>query len=120
MDEISHKAFLASLPAEDKAALTTRSDAAGLWHLSGHLGLIALASALILLRVPLWPLLLPVQGILLVFLFTLEHECTHKTPFASERLNEVVGRVCGLVLVLPFEWFRSFHLAHHRWTNLPG
>jgi fatty acid desaturase len=120
MDETDHKAFLASLPAEDKAVLTARSDAAGLWHLSGHLGLIALASALILLRVPLWPLLLPVQGILLVFLFTLEHECTHKTPFASEWLNEAVGRVCGLVLLLPFEWFRYFHLAHHRWTNLPG
>jgi fatty acid desaturase len=120
LDKTDHQAFLASLPAEAKAALTARSDAAGLRHLAGHLGLIALSSTLILLRVPLWPLLLPVQGILLVFLFTLEHECTHKTPFASERLNEAVGRLCGLVLALPFAWFRYFHLAHHRWTNLPG
>lgn len=120
MVETGHKAFLATLPATEKAALTARSDAAGLRHLAGHLGLIAVTSTLILLRVPVWPLLLPVQGVLLVFLFTLEHECTHKTPFASERLNEAVGRACGLVLVLPFEWFRYFHLAHHRWTNLPG
>ncbi|WP_395539977.1 fatty acid desaturase [Neotabrizicola sp. sgz301269] len=120
MAETGHKTFLATFPAEEKAVLTARSDAAGLRHLAGHLGLIALISLLILLRVPLWPLLLPVQGVLLVFLFTLEHECTHKTPFASERLNEAAGRACGLVLVLPFEWFRYFHLAHHRWTNLPG
>ena len=25
-----------------------------------------------------------------------------------------------MLLVLPFEWFRAFHMAHHRWTNLPG
>jgi fatty acid desaturase len=25
-----------------------------------------------------------------------------------------------MVLLLPFEWFRYFHLAHHRHTNIPG
>jgi fatty acid desaturase len=28
--------------------------------------------------------------------------------------------VAGFLLLLPFEWFRSFHLAHHRWTNIEG
>ena len=23
-------------------------------------------------------------------------------------------------MLLPFQWFRYFHLAHHRWTNLAG
>ncbi len=55
-----------------------------------------------------------------MFLFTLEHECTHRTPFRSRWINEVVGHGCGVVLLLPFRWFRAFHLAHHRWTNLPG
>jgi fatty acid desaturase len=117
---MDHKAFLAAVPAPTRARLTARSDRAGLGHLAGHLGLIVLVGALIGLRVPLWPLLLPVQGALLVFLFTLEHECTHKTPFASIRLNEAAGHLCGLILILPFRWFRYFHLAHHRWTNLPG
>jgi fatty acid desaturase len=111
---------IASIPAEERAALTQRNDTRGLLHLAGHFGAILLASALILAQVPLWPLLLPVQGVLLVFLFTLEHECTHKTPFASERLNEGVGHLCGALLIVPFRWFRHFHLAHHRWTNLPG
>lgn len=115
-----HKNFLSALPAEAKARLTARSDRAGLWHLAGHAALILLASGTIAAKVPFWPLLLPVQGILLSFLFTLEHECTHRTPFASDRLSDWVGRVCGLVLILPFEWFRAFHLAHHHFTNLPG
>jgi fatty acid desaturase len=105
---------------EDRAALTCRSDRAGLAHLAGHLGAIGLTSAIIMAGGPGWWLALPVQGVLLVFLFTLEHECTHKTPFASGWLNEAVGLACGAVLVLPFTWFRYFHLAHHKWTNLPG
>ncbi len=117
---MDHREFLAQLPAEAKAGLTARSDRAGLIHLAGHVGAILLTGSAIAAGAPGWPLLLPVQGILIVFLFTLEHEATHKTPFASETLNEWVGRVCGLLLVLPFEWFRYFHLAHHRWTNIEG
>ncbi|MEM8699896.1 MAG: fatty acid desaturase, partial [Pseudomonadota bacterium] len=69
---------------------------------------------------PLWQAVLPLHGVVLVFLFTLEHEATHKTPFASVRLNEWAGRLTGLMILLPFEWFRYFHLAHHRHTNIPG
>jgi fatty acid desaturase len=115
-----HRAFLAAVPPGARAALTARSDRAGLVHLAGHAGLIALTSVLILAQVPFWGLLLPVQGVLIVFLFTLEHECTHKTPFASLRLNEGVGHLTGFLLLLPFRWFRYFHLAHHRHTNIAG
>ncbi|MGB5836142.1 MAG: fatty acid desaturase [Albidovulum sp.] len=115
-----HKDFLASLPDAEKSALTQTSNRAGLTHLAGHAGLILFCGLLIWLRVPFWPVLLPVQGVLIVFLFTLEHECTHRTPFRSVPLNEWVGRMCGVVLLLPFGWFRYFHLAHHRFTNLPG
>jgi fatty acid desaturase len=117
---MDHKAFVAGLAPEVKTALTVRSDAAGLWHLAGHLGAILLCGALIAMGVPGWWMLLPVQGVLVIFLFTLEHEATHKTPFASDGLNEWVGRVCGFLILLPFGWFRYFHLAHHRWTNIPG
>jgi fatty acid desaturase len=115
-----HRAWLAALPADRKAALALRADGPGLRHLAGHLGLILACGGLIAAGVPGWWLLLPVQGVLLVFLFTLEHEATHQTPFASTRLNEAVGHFCAMVLVLPFLWFRYFHLAHHRWTNIPG
>jgi fatty acid desaturase len=111
---------LASLPPDVRGPLTERSDGRGLRHLAGHGGAILLTGTLIAAQVPLWWLLLPVHGVLLVFLFTLEHECTHGTPFASRRLNEGIGHAGGAVLLLPFLWFRYFHLAHHRWTNLPG
>lgn len=117
--EQDHKTLIASLPPALRESLTRASTARGLWHLAGHLAAISATSALILWS-PLWPLALLAQGVLLVFLFTLEHEATHRTPFAHPRLNDWVGRACGLVLVLPFEWFRYFHLAHHRFTNLPG
>jgi fatty acid desaturase len=117
---MDHRSFVASLPTDTKASLTARSDRAGLLHLAAHFGLIAALGALIALGVPFWPLLLPLQGIAIIFLFTLEHEATHKTPFASERINEWAGHVAGFLILLPFEWFRYFHLAHHRFTNDPA
>jgi fatty acid desaturase len=120
MPDIDHKAFLAGIPPEERLALTRRSDLAGLVHLAGHLALIGILATLIVMRIPFWGVLVPLQGILIVFLFTLAHECTHKTPFAQSWLNEGLGHLCGFLLVLPFHWFRAFHLAHHRWTNLPG
>lgn len=112
--------FLSSLPVANRNALTARSATRGLWHLAGHGGAIILAGALIAMQVPGWWLLLPVQGVLIVFTFTLEHECTHRTPFASDALCDRLGKICGALLLNPFLWFRYFHLAHHRFTNLPG
>ncbi len=113
-----HKTLITALPPDLRDRLTRISTAKSLRHLAGHLSAIAVTSTLIF--TPLWPLALPVQGVLLIFLFTLEHEATHRTPFASPALNDWIGRACGMVLILPFEWFRYFHLAHHRHTNLPG
>jgi fatty acid desaturase len=117
---MDHREFLGTLPPDAKARLTTRSDAAGLLHLAGHAGAILATGLLIATGVPGWWLLLPVQGVLIAFLFTLEHEATHKTPFASAALNEWAGHASGFLLLLPFGWFRYFHLAHHRWTNIDG
>lgn len=116
---MDHKELLANLAPEERLSLTARRDRAGLVHLAGHWGAIGLVGALIVIKIPYWPLLLPIQGVLLVFLFTLLHETAHRTPFASEWLNVWVGRVCGLVICLPPEWFRLFHMAHHRHTNNP-
>lgn len=55
----------------------------------------------------------------MAFLFTLQHECTHRTPFASGWLNELVGHGTGVLIGQPFLWFRAFHMAHHRFTNDP-
>lgn len=116
---MDHTELITSLPAAQKTALTRRSDAAGLWHLAGYGLALALCSIGIVLHVPFWPFLVLPQGLLLAFLFTLSHECTHQTPFASRWINEVVGHLCAVLAVLPFTWFRYYHLAHHKFTNDP-
>ncbi|MES0824123.1 fatty acid desaturase [Ruegeria sp. SCP11] len=116
---MDHRALIASIPSEAKESLQKRSDAAGLRHLALYGALLAATSTCIAFRVPLWPLFVLPQGILLVFLFTLSHECTHKTPFRSGWLNDVIGHLVSIPIALPFTWFRYFHLAHHKWTNHP-
>ena len=117
---MDHKEFVSSLSVETREALTRKSDLRGLAHLTGHWGAIVLLGVLIAIGAPFWPLLMVGQGVLLVFLFTLLHETSHKTPFASKWLNEAVGHICGFLLFLPATWFRYFHFAHHRFTQIPG
>lgn len=112
--------MMRDLPAAERAALTERRNAPGLVRLAGHLGAILACGWAIAAGVPGWPLLLPVQGVLIAFLFTLQHECTHRTPFAHDRLCDVVGHGAGFLILNPFLWFRAFHFAHHRHTNRPG
>ncbi len=119
MTQLTHRQFLATLAPEDRATLTAKSNAKGLWHLGGHLGLIALLASYVATGAPLWGLAVWPLGIVLAFLFTLQHECTHKTPFATGWINEVAGHATGLILVQPFIWFRAFHMAHHKHTNDP-
>ncbi|NTS32425.1 fatty acid desaturase family protein [Phyllobacterium sp. BT25] len=116
---MDHRTIIASLTQEQRDRLTAKSDAAGLVQLGVHWGAIGLLGSLIVARVPFWPLLMLPQGILIVFLFTLLHEAVHRTPFKTQRLNDVVARISGFMIVLPADWFRYFHFAHHRYTQDP-
>ncbi len=116
---MDHTQFIARLSAEEKQALHARSNRAGLRHLALHLGALGAMALYIALQGPLWGVMLLPYGIAMVFLFTLSHECTHATPFAHPRLSDLVGQLISLPLLLPFTWFRYFHLAHHKWTNDP-
>lgn len=116
---IDHKAFVASLGPDQRARLTERSDRAGLARLALHWGVMAALAGTIGGGVPGWPLLMLPLGILIVFQFTLLHEAVHATPFRSRWLNQSVAQATGFLLLLPVEWFRQFHFAHHRWTQDP-
>lgn len=117
---MDHKSFLASLSAEQCRELTETSDRRGLAHLALHSGAITVLGGLIVAQVPFWPLLMLPLGILLVFLFTLLHEASHQTPFRSPWLNTAAAHISGFVILLPPRWFRYFHFAHHRYTQMPG
>lgn len=115
-----HRAFLASLPVETRIRLTKTRNAPGLARAALHFGALTATSCWIAAALPGWQVVLPIQGILLVFLFTAMHECSHRTAFATRWLNDLLGAVAGVLLVLPAEWFRAFHLAHHRHTQDPA
>jgi len=109
----------------DKAALkalSRRSNAAGLQQLAGHgAGLVATGMVIAWAQGSVW--LIPAlftHGVVLIFLFAPLHESIHRTAFANRRLNDAVAWVCGLVLMLPPNFFRAFHFTHHRHTQDPA
>ncbi|MGR3616530.1 MAG: fatty acid desaturase [Paracoccaceae bacterium] len=118
-ESVDHKVLIASLSPEVKTALTRRSNRKGLCHLAVYLAALTLCTFGIAAQIPFWPALLLPQGVMLVFLFTLSHECTHQTPFRWPWLNDLVGHACAVLIALPFTWFRYFHFAHHKYTNDP-
>lgn len=114
-----HDRFLRALSPEVRGELVRRRDGPGLVRSAAHGGAVALLGCLIAAGVPGWWALLLPQGILIVFLFTAMHEASHRTAFATGWLNDALARATGFLLVLPPEWFRLFHFAHHRHTQNP-
>ena len=55
---------------------------------------------------------LPVSG-LYVRLFILQHDCGHRCFFRSQRWNDAVGRVIGLLTLMPYGYWRATHAIHH-------
>ena len=120
MDAIDHRSVIADLEPALRESLIARSNGPGLLRFAFHAGAIFALGTLIALHVPYWFLLLPFQGILIIFLFTAMHECIHDTAFKSSFLNRSVSVLCGFAIIIPPAWFRYFHFAHHRHTHEPG
>jgi fatty acid desaturase len=101
--------------------LSQRSNARGFMQLAAHLCLLGATGSLVFAtRGGLWRLpALLLYGIVLDFLFCALHETVHRTAFASRRINDAVALAAGALLLLPPEYFRAFHFAHHRFTQDP-
>jgi fatty acid desaturase len=119
VNHITHRDIIASMPPEVLAHLKRLSDGPGLAHLGGHLALLAATGTAVMLAPNPLVLFLAMlaHGIVLVFLFTLEHECIHGTAFRSQWLDTVCADVAGFLFILPPRYFRYFHFAHHRHTQ---
>ena len=52
-EPLDHRRFVAALSPEQRRALTAKSDRAGLFHLAGHLALIAVLATAVIAQVPL-------------------------------------------------------------------
>src|SRR5262245_35406331 len=108
----------APAPATDRERLrlwSRRSDGPGLIHLGVHLLALAATGSLVWLSrgsLWIWPAMW-VHGVVLIFLFTPLHETIHRTAFKTRALNEAVAFVIGALILLPREYFRALHFAHH-------
>lgn len=61
-----------------------------------------------------WGLVLSVPAaFFLVRLFMIQHDCGHHALFRSTRLNTWVGRVCGVLTMTPYDYWRRTHAIHH-------
>jgi fatty acid desaturase len=115
-----HQEVVSALPPELKASLNERRDLPGLARVAFHLGGIGALGLWIAGGAPFWFMALPVQGILIAFLFTLMHESVHGTAFKTSAINTVAAAVAGLAVLIAPSWFRYFHFAHHRHTHDPA
>jgi fatty acid desaturase len=100
---------------------TRRSDGAGIVQLAGHFAVLLVTGYMVSVSIGTYwlALTLPIYGFALVFLFAPLHETIHRTAFRSRWINSAVSWICGAVLMLPPDYFRAFHFAHHRYTQDP-
>lgn len=80
------------------------------------LSLLASAAALFwCLSQGFWPALvlaLP-AALFIVRLFIIQHDCGHGSFFRSGPLNDAIGRVLGVVTMMPYSKWRRDHASHH-------
>ena len=64
-------------------------------------------------------LLIPLAAGFLVRIFIIQHDCGHGAFFRSARANDWLGRICGVLTLTPYDYWRRQHHGHHtRWNCL--
>ncbi|MEN9223855.1 MAG: fatty acid desaturase family protein [Thermostichus sp. HHBFW_bins_43] len=112
------------IPIERLKQLNLRSNSAGIRQLLGHLTVMAVSGGLWITQREAngWIALpaLVVYGASLATMFAALHECVHRTAFASQKLNDGVAWVAGLLSFYNSTFYRRYHKWHHRYTQIPG
>src|SRR5690348_12749079 len=102
-----------------EAPILVRSWAQLLTSLGGFVGSCAAMYAIAIVSV--W-ITLPISALaagFLVRIFIIQHDCGHGSFFRSRRANELIGRLCSLVTLTPYAFWRRQHARHHgSWNNL--
>lgn len=57
-------------------------------------------------------LAVPTAG-LIVRMFIIQHDCGHTSFFKSQKWNDRVGFVCGILTLVPYYHWRKMHAIHH-------
>jgi fatty acid desaturase len=111
-----------ALTRRELKALMQRSDKPALLRLLVWFCVLGITTSIVWISIGHWYLLpaMLVHGIVLVHHFSLQHECCHYTAFRTRWLNDWVGNICGLVIMLPNRFFRYEHCDHHTYTQVVG
>lgn len=99
-----------------------RSNMPAVRHLLVWVLVLAVTGSLIYLTMGtlwVWPAMF-LHGVVLVHHFSLQHECCHYTVFKTRKINDIVGNICGFIIMLPNRHFRYEHCDHHTYTQLDG
>jgi len=108
------------LSPEDLKILNERSNLKGMLQFFGHL-VVILASGYLSGKSHwfiAWPALV-VYGLSLATMFATLHECSHRTAFENNRLNDGVAWFAGLLSFYNSTFYRRYHKWHHRYTQIP-
>ncbi|MEN9871004.1 MAG: hypothetical protein RLZZ171_1992 [Cyanobacteriota bacterium] len=113
------KQILASL---ELKTLNARSNRRGLIQLAGHL-LVIVCSGYLWIAVDSWVIKIPaliLYGFSFAAMFAPLHESSHRTAFASNRLNDLVAWIAGLFSFYNSDFYRRYHKWHHRYAQVKG
>ncbi|WP_375201626.1 fatty acid desaturase [Hyphococcus sp.] len=76
----------------------------------------SIAGLIALVKTGFWPialLLSPVAGLLLVKLFTIQHDCGHGSYFKNKRASHALGFLISILTFTPYGFWRDAHNRHH-------
>ena len=104
---------------QEARALMARNNMTGLINLAFHGAFLALGAYLVFAAgesLWRWPAMF-FLGVGIVHLFSLQHECAHRTVFKTRWVCDILGSVCGALIMLPNVYFRWEHCEHHTHTQ---
>lgn len=110
------------LSSEVLKALNTRSTLKGLFQLFAHFAILGISGYLWGTNLGHnWAIAIPaviVYGFGFAAMFAPMHECSHRTAFENNLLNDVVCWIAGVLSFYNGAFYRRYHKWHHRYTQL--
>src|SRR5258708_30780271 len=52
-------------------------------------------------------------GGFLMRIFIIQHDCGHQSFFKQKKSNNLLGSICGILTMTPYEFWRVTHAIHH-------
>lgn len=60
---------------------------------------------------------MPFAALLIMRLFTIQHDCGHGSYFSSQKINNLVGSILGVLTFTPYHYWRKTHSIHHAFSG---